>query len=242
MSGAGPLDPAPDPAEELDLRAAEYVMGALPAEQARALEVLAMTDMAVASSIAAWEARLAPLSDLVTPATPPVALWARLALATGIGGVSAVAAPQQPALVSPWRRAEVWQATTMGSLAIAASLALLLFNKPVPGPAAPLMAALSPYGAPGATFLVRVGADGAAVIVAVGATSVPAGRSLELWAVAAGATAPVSMGLLPESGRVRLTVPNQAGTQLLVSQEPAGGSPTKLPTGPVVYAGQLTGI
>jgi anti-sigma-K factor RskA len=50
------------------------------------------------------------------------------------------------------------------------------------------------------------------------------------------------MGLLPDSGRKPLTISAQSGTQLLVSQEPEGGSPTKAPTGPVVYAGKLTGI
>jgi anti-sigma-K factor RskA len=247
MSGAGMGGTGPtDPFEEQEIAAAEYVMGMLPPDQARALEARALTDMEVAASIAAWEKRLAPLADLVPPTPPPAVLWQRLALATGISSVIQAPPPARTDRVSAWRRTEVWQAMTMGSLAIAASLAMLLYNKPV-APAAPLIAALSPYGAPGATFLVRVGADGAATIIAVGAASVPAGKSLELWALKAGATTPVSLGLLPESGRIRLMLPIQAGatqggTQLLVSQEQEGGSPTKLPTGPVVYAGQLTGI
>jgi anti-sigma-K factor RskA len=131
---------------------------------------------------------------------------------------------------------------TVGSLALAAGMAyLLLVKPPVPEGPGPLVAALSPYGSPGATFLVRVGANGAATVVAVGDTNVPQGRSLELWAVN-GTAAPVSMGLLPDSGRKPLTIEAVAGTQLLVSQEPAGGSPSKAPTGPVVYAGKLTGI
>ena len=228
MSGAGPTDPF----DEQDLQAAEYVLGALPPNQARALEALALNDPAVSASIAAWEMRLAPLADLVPPVAPPPVLWRRLALATGIDSV--IQAP-------PARRGTgFWRAATVGAMAIAASLAFLLYTKPVAGPE-PLIAALSPYGQPGATFLVRVGPDGAASIIAVANTNVPQGRSLELWAVAAGG-APVSMGLLPESGRAKLSIPVAPGTQLLVSQEPAGGSPTKQPTGPVVYAGQLTGI
>jgi anti-sigma-K factor RskA len=32
------------------------------------------------------------------------------------------------------------------------------------------------------------------------------------------------------------------GTQLLVSLEPKGGSPTGQPTGPVIYGGKLTAL
>lgn len=221
-----------------DLHAAEYVLGVLPPNQARALEALAMNDASVAASIAAWEDRLAPLADLVPPAAAPSILWRRLALATGIDSVIQPAGSPRR---ETGRSAGRWRATAVGFMAIAASLAFLLLTKPSAGPE-PLIAALSPYGGPGAAFLVRVGADGVATVVAVGDTNLPQGKSLELWAVMAGATVPVSMGLLPTNGRATLTVPAQSGTQLLVSQEPAGGSPTKQPTGPVVYAGKLTGI
>lgn len=223
------------PADEQDMQAAEYVLGALPPMQARALEALALHDTGVRDSIAAWEWRLAPLADLVVPTPPPPVLWRRLALAAGIDSVI-----QAPARRS---RQVFWKAATAGSLALAASLAFLLFATPRVGPEPESsMAALSPLGGPGATFLVQVGADGKATVVAVGDTSVPPGRALELWAVAAGATAPVSLGLLPTSGSKRLTIAVQPGTQLLVSQEQAGGSPTKAPTSAPIYGGKVTGI
>ena len=90
VSGRGGGVSAPDangPADEQDLQAAEYVLGALPPHQARALEALAMSDAALADRIAAWERRLAPLADLVVPSPPPPLLWQRLALATGIDSV-----------------------------------------------------------------------------------------------------------------------------------------------------------
>jgi anti-sigma-K factor RskA len=227
------------PQDELDLQAAEYVMGALPPHQARALEALALSDAALAASISAWELRLAPLTSVVEPIEPPAVLWRRLALATGIDSVIIGDVRRTP----PRRSGSgAWKGMTFGSLALAAGMAYLLLVKP-PTPAAPqpLIAALSPYGSPGATFLVRVGSNGQATVVAVGDTNVPTGRVLELWAVS-GTAAPVSMGLLPLNGRGPMTIPVQNGTQLLVSQEPPGGSPTKAPTGPVVYAGKLTGI
>ena len=54
-----------------------------------------------------------------------------------------------------------------------------------------------------------------------------------------GATKPASLGVIPAEGKV---VPPgiKAGTMLLVSLEPKGGSPTGQPTGPVLYAGKLS--
>ena len=46
---------------------------------------------------------------------------------------------------------------------------------------------------------------------------------------------------MPAIGRhIRLGDMPREATQLLVSLEPLGGSPTGLPTGPVLFAGTLT--
>ena len=80
--------------------------------------------------------------------------------------------------------------------------------------------------------------DGTLVLRAVSAVSVPQGRDLQLWSLPAGATVPASLGVLPSDGKQVQASP-AAGGQLLVSLEPAGGSPTGAPTGPVVYSGRL---
>lgn len=232
---SGPADPFED---DSDLLAGEYVLGMLPPEQARALEALALQDQTIADSIALWQDRLAPLALAVEPRSPPPVLWRRLALATGIDSV--IARRARRGENRAWRSPGLWRATTVLSLALAASLAFLLLTRPQPV-GQPLLAALAPAGAPAAVFLVRVDADGRATVIAAGNPALPAGRALELWALRAGATAPQSLGLIPVAGQRQLILPDHAGTQLLVSQEPAGGSPTGQPTGPVVYQGTLTG-
>ena len=236
MSGAGGEAGSDDDA---DLSAAEYVLGVLPPEQARAMEALALADPAVAGSIAAWQVRLAPLADTVLPVPPPAELWQRLALATGLERARSQRGRQRSGGEQLWASVRLWRFASVFATVVAAGLAFIAL-RPLPLPLPGYLAALSPAGAAGATFLVRVAADGTAVVVAAVAPNTPSGRSLELWALDVGATLPVSLGVLPGDGRARLRIPPRAGTQLLVSQEPEGGSPTGQPTGPVVYQGAIT--
>jgi anti-sigma-K factor RskA len=91
-------------------------------------------------------------------------------------------------------------------------------------------------------FLAETQPDGSILVRPLSHVAVESGKDLELWALPAGATRPVSLGVLPAIGK---HVPGElakASTQLLVSLEPQGGSPTGLPTGPVLYAGTLTRV
>ena len=69
-------------------------------------------------------------------------------------------------------------------------------------------------------------------------------QQLELWMLPDGQP-PRSLGVLPAGGiaRVPLVGPSDAALAdipaLAVSLEPAGGSPTGLPTGPVLYSGRI---
>ncbi len=230
-------DPAPG---DRDLDAAEYVLGLHTPDEARAMESLAMQDPAVAASIIAWQNRLSPLAVAVTPQFPPPELWQRLALATGLQKVSVRRpVPRRSAFEKAWRSPALWRGTTFASLALAAVLAFFVLSAPKPVAPDSLLAALAPQGTPGAVFLVRVGEGGRTTITAVGRLNIPLDRSLEMWALREGAPAPVSLGLLPGGGRTLLRANLAAGTRLLVSQEPTGGSRSGAPTGPVVYTGLL---
>ncbi len=242
MMPSDPGGPGDDPApgdRDLDLDAAEYVLGLHTPDKMRAMEALAMHDPAIAAGIVAWENRLGPLAAAVIPEVPPPELWQRLALATGLQRpVPRRTVPRRTAFQKAWRSPALWRGTTAAALALAAVLAFFALT-PKPLAPEPLLAALSAQGSPGAVFLVRVGEGGRATVTAVGRLNVPLDRTLELWALREGAPAPVSLGLLPGGGRTLLRASLAAGTRLLVSQEPTGGSPSGAPTGPVVYSGLL---
>jgi anti-sigma-K factor RskA len=216
--------------------AGEYVLGLLDAAQMRLVEQRAREDRQLAAEIAFWEDRLAPLTRMVPPVAPPPVLWSRLALATGIGGGQRRSTGSSPRL---------WQAITAASLAIAAGFAFLAFlpRPPAPNPAAAqFIAAIAPANTP-VPFLAQTRADGSIAITRLTTATPPAGRDFELWELPKGATKPVSLGVLPPGQQI-VHPPERplAETQLMVSDEPVGGSPTGLPTGNVLFGGTLTAV
>lgn len=223
MSGIEEEDPA--------LLAAEYALGCLTLADMRAVEAEAARDAGFAAEIAGWQARLDPLHALVTPVQPPSALWSRLALATGVRDVP----------VARSGRA-LWQGATAISLALAAGLALFAFlpRPPVTGTdTARFAAALAPMASP-ARFVAEARPDGSISVTSLDGAAAPNGRAYQLWALPPGATTPVSLGLLtPGTHLVTPLSRASAQEQLLVSDEPEGGSPTGGPTGAVLFGGKL---
>ncbi len=224
MSGTG---------DDPDLWAAEYVIGFLDGEQRREFEAARARDPSLDAAALAWERRLMPLATLVAPVPPSPELWGRIEHALG--------PPPPGPLARLWRSVALWRLTTVLAAAAAVALALVVARPSRPPPS--YIAGLAPLNGPGVAFVADVRPDGTVFIRPVGAVSVAADRSLELWSLPPGATRPVAVGVLPPSGlRAAIAAAGRTGTQLLVSLEPKGGSPTGQPTGPVLYGGKLTRV
>jgi anti-sigma-K factor RskA len=208
-----------------DLLAAEYVLGTLEGEEAAEAARLLSTDAAFTDSVREWEERLTPLSAAASPAPLPPGLWDRIAATT--------AAPVVPLPLI--RRVRFWQSCTGAALALATGLAAFIVLR---APPPPRIAVLAPISGGVPVLLATVGPSGTLIVRPNGTIAVPSDRDLELWALAEGATQPRSLGVIPAAGR-QLVASLSAGTQLLVSLEPRGGSPTGQPTGPVLYGGRL---
>lgn len=246
MASAEPDDIGPD-----DLAAAELALGLLDGEaRASALERVA-ADPAFALAVAWWEARFAALfADGADVAVPPAVLRRIEASLDGMGrddGRWAPAANDNPG-VGPWRGAAIAAGLAACLLLV---VTVMLALRPAPEPVrvpvpvaaqAPLLAALAPSEGKGAPIAAAYDRETGVVRIG-GAVAVPAGRSAELWAIR-GSAAPRSLGVMA-AGRVvvpaGLRAEMAADTVLAISIEPAGGSPTGLPTGPVVAAGKLAG-
>ena len=128
-----------------------------------------------------------------------------------------------------------------GFAAAAAALALWIAVTPVPGPS--LVAILHPPQQDQASWIATAGRSGL-VLRAVTTAAPPSDRAFELWAIAPGAT-PRSLGVISPNGELklsRLPADLRDGATLAISIEPIGGSPTKLPSGPVVYIGSVKAV
>lgn len=225
--------------QRADRLAAEYVIGSLRGPARRRFETLLPAHPVLRAAVRTWEQRLVPLAAAVAPQTPSPGVWTRIEARIG-GSATAVAAG---AALPWWRQLGVWRAASALAGGAALGLALLLGS---PGPAQPplviVLSSTVPDGSVSASFVAGISADGRSLVTRpIQNVSLQPDRSFELWSVP-GTGKPRSLGLISASGttvvqRKRLL---EGAAALAVSLEPAGGSPTGLPTGPVVFVGKLT--
>jgi anti-sigma-K factor RskA len=222
-----------------DRLAAEYALGTLRGPARRRFETLLQAHPALRAALRDWHDRLMPLAASVKPVQPSKAVWLGVekTLFATVSGVP-------PSAVLPrWKRLGVWQA--MAGFATIAAIGLgVLLSQPQPTQA-PIVIVMNANpeaaGVVQASFVASVSADGKALVLKpLNAVALDASRALELWAVP-GQGAPRSLGLVsPQAATTVLR------TQLLkdtaafaVSLEPAGGSPTGAPTGPILSLGRI---
>jgi anti-sigma-K factor RskA len=218
------------PDDDLEALAGEYCLGLLTPVEAAAAALRVDTDAAFAAAVEGWTVRLMPLVDDLPEVAPPAGLWASLAART---------AP-------PPRAARGWFASWRGYALGAglAAVAAVLFVTLRPAPPTRFAVATLVSAADG-TFVATAERQGADIHLIVDPKSVilPAGRVAELWVIAPGA-APKPLGLLAGDHAVDVAYNGAALNQvaLAVSIEPPGGSPTGLPTGPVIASAKFSSL
>lgn len=217
-----------------ELLAAEYALGTLVGAARRRFERLLIDDARLRAELAAWETRFADWAAGLPRQAPPARVWRRIERRIDSHA-------RRPSL---WTRAGVWQVCT--SVAVLALAAVIAWWQLTPAPATPVEMAViaSQVGKPVWVVSARH-AQRTLTIKAIGPAAPPAGKAYQLWMLPKPGAAPVSLGLLPQSGETirRLTATQMqalaAAQALAVSIEPPGGSPTGQPTGPVVYVAPL---
>ena len=222
-----------------DRLAAEYVLGTLRGPARRRFEALLPAHPGLRAAVALWQSALAPLARSVEPRSPPPEVWGRIEQRLFPDAVPApVAAPLR------WRRRlALWQGLAGSALVAVLALGLAVMQRPAQQP--PIVVVLDPNpqagGALQARFVASLSADGRALVVRpIGPVSLAAGRALELWAVP-DSGAPRSLGLVSPQQGATVLQPRllQDTAAFAVSLEPAGGSPTGAPTGPIVSLGRV---
>ena len=219
----------------LDELAAQYVLGTLRGPARRRFERYCARNVAALHAVRRWEDRLVDMLASVVPVAPSTLVWDRIKFR--IRRDRALRPKRSLATLGNWR------------LAVAAGIAALAIAFGVwtgfgPGSLQPVarfadqqQAQLWVVEAPRNRGELRVSA-------AQNLALDPA-RAYELWALPGAGAAPVSLGLMPKSGRDTLEL-NDAqrlalsrSRQLAISLEPPGGSPTGAPTGPVQFVADV---
>jgi anti-sigma-K factor RskA len=221
----------PDNPEVIDRLASEYALGTLRGPARRRFERWRANTPFVDQRCRFWEERLMHLAKGLTPVQPSRHVWPaiqrRLNLTT-----------RQSALrrIRPFALA--------ASVVLVVGLAALLYWRSLPADRATAVATISAKSGDHIWELQVFGNTDRLVARAAKLPARPPGSDYELWALPKGA-APVSLGILPAAGassRTLTMMQKQAlalSSQVAVSIEPLGGSPTGQPTGTIVYVAPL---
>ena len=217
------------------LLAAEYVLGLLPPEARAEVEARLPRDAVLREEVRFWTEDLVSLTDPIAPVRPPRGMQA--AIEARLFGAPARA---------PGLMARLGTLLGTGGALVAGAVALLILAGP-------------PANLRGNDLVAEVAAEDRSLVLQASfdpdtnrlslrraAGAARDGRALELWLIQ-GENAPVSLGVLPDSAEVTLTLqaelaPLFSGGLLAISDEPPGGSPTGAPTGDVLAVGPVVNI
>ncbi|SEQ01422.1 Anti-sigma-K factor RskA [Devosia sp. YR412] len=223
----------PEQTEQVGL----YVLGTMEdadrADFGRAMRA----DPALQAAVDRLAAHLQHLDDTAAPAPVNSALWQTIE--SKLDGASAsenvVAFPTHRRALPQWYG-------IAASAVIALGIGYLAGSMTTTAPREPLMIAVllnEGDAQPGA--IVEAFADDSIRLVPLEDFAVPEGRILQVWTLPDAGTGPVSLGTFSDPHTINLTgpeLPEPASGQLYeITLEPAPGSPTGRPTGPILVKG-----
>jgi anti-sigma-K factor RskA len=220
--------------ELLDALCAEYLLGILRGAARRRFERALREEPRAALRLRHWQETVSPRYSPVIELQPSAKVWNRLERELRLSRYRA-----------PWyRRAAFWR-----GWALAATAALMLAvglqlwraeERAVPVPIAELLGQEPSSRVTAALYPDRRTLELRAARPLIAGPA----QSYELWLLPAEGGAPISLAVLGSlDARFQLAAGHgerlRAGARLAVSVEPAGGSPTGAPTGPVILVGTL---
>lgn len=243
---------SPSPVDQLspperDALAGEFALGLLEGAELAAAERRLDTDRDFATSIERWRRHFAAIDATAAPVAPSPALWDRIeanlenASASLETAQSSVASsPAANRLADWWSSLFVWRGAAFAGALATVLLAIGLVGALDRAGRQPLMVAVLMTDANVATAVVNTFADGRVEMLPLQSIDVPAGKALEIWTLWDRAVGPRSVGLIERARSTPLRLdklPLGNGQLFEITLEPATGSPTGRPTGPIIAKG-----
>jgi anti-sigma-K factor RskA len=221
--------------------AGEYVLGTLRGPARRRFERELRRDAQLRAEVAFWEEKFSPwLLSAAPPERPPRRVWEAIQAELGSSAM-----PRQ----AWWERMTVWRSLALAASALALVLALSNIYLRRPGvPAGQFYAYLQDPGVEPSYFIRLDSQKSVLQVKPLKPPPVSEDQALELWMLPGEGKSPISLGLLPTTGEKGVPLTSDqlrillSAAGLAVSLEPKGGSPTGLPTGPILYQGSLQAI
>ncbi|WP_323811279.1 anti-sigma factor domain-containing protein [Yoonia sp. 67-2] len=215
--------------------AGEYALHLMDADSRRAFQARLDAEPALRALILEWDEQLVPLAENFAPQTPPKTIKAQ---------IEARLFPQ--AAKPGW---SLWRLLAGSGLAAALAVVVLLTlpQDPTTAPFTPSLSAQIAAEDQSLIVLASFAPETGVLRIDRQAGAAIDGRVLELWLIADGAEAPVSLGVLPTEPQTDITLPATlipaiTGGTLAISDEPVGGSPTGVPTGDVLAVGAVVSL
>lgn len=237
--------------DEFTERAANYVLGLMTGEELREAELDMERNLAFREAVQSLSAKFHGLDQTVTAEPVPDRLWP--GISERIADISQISrdngSERRPVIVpAPARRRPTphslgdWRGLAIAaSLAAACAVGYFGALATTDGREPVVVVVLNtPDNLPGAVF--EAYADDSVRIVPLEDFVVPEGQTMQVWTLYDKAVGPVSLGTIGrDATEVRLQGPHlplpKADQLYEITLEPAPGSPTGKPTGPILVKG-----
>jgi anti-sigma-K factor RskA len=217
----------------LDALIGEYLLGTLRGGARRRFERALRDEPRVALRLRSLQSVYAPNWSERVAQPVPASGWQRLERELGLARLRA-----------PWyARLSFWRGWAIGATAALALAVGVVALRPLVEPS---LAPIARLAGPGVAIVNAAMSSDGRTLELRAARPVIAGpaQSYELWLLPAEGGPPISLAVLGQLDG-RFAVPSaqvgrlRVGAKLAVSIEPAGGSPTGAPTGPVILVGDI---